>query len=158
MAVVSVCFAASPPPIQIFGTPSTEALIGQRYLFRPTAVVQGPVAAQFAVENLPRWARFDAQWGRLEGQPSAADIGTYGNIRVSAVRGSERATLPAFSIAVRSGGKTGSVSLQWIAPTQNEDGSALTDLAGYRIYSGLAAEDLSLLVDVRSAGLTRYVI
>jgi len=66
--------------------------------------------------------------------------------------------LPAFSFAVRSGGKTGSVSLQWIAPTQNEDESALTNLAGYRIYSGLTAADLKLLVDVRNAGLTRYVI
>jgi hypothetical protein len=28
------------------------------------------------------------------------------------------------------------VSVSWVAPTQNVDGTALTDLAGYRIYYG----------------------
>ncbi|MEZ5550623.1 MAG: hypothetical protein R3E82_07035 [Pseudomonadales bacterium] len=31
---------------------------------------------------------------------------------------------------------TGSLALNWQAPTQNVDGSPLTDLAGYRIYYG----------------------
>ena len=32
---------------------------------------------------------------------------------------------------------SGSVDLRWTPPTENEDGSPLTDLAGYRIYYGL---------------------
>jgi len=31
---------------------------------------------------------------------------------------------------------TASITLHWAAPTQNEDGSALDDLAGYRVYWG----------------------
>lgn len=31
---------------------------------------------------------------------------------------------------------TGSVTLSWQAPTTNEDGTPLTDLAGYRVYYG----------------------
>ena len=31
----------------------------------------------------------------------------------------------------------GDATLSWTAPTQNTDGSALTDLAGYKIYAGL---------------------
>lgn len=32
------------------------------------------------------------------------------------------------------GGGNGSVTLSWTAPTENEDHSILTDLAGYRVY------------------------
>lgn len=35
------------------------------------------------------------------------------------------------------------VALTWTAPTTNSDGSALTDLAGYRIQYGLTSTDLS---------------
>ena len=31
---------------------------------------------------------------------------------------------------------TGKVTLKWASPTYNEDGSALTDLAGYHVYYG----------------------
>jgi hypothetical protein len=31
---------------------------------------------------------------------------------------------------------TGSVTLAWEHPTENEDGTTLTDLAGYRVYWG----------------------
>ncbi len=34
------------------------------------------------------------------------------------------------------GGDTSSVMLSWDAPTTNEDGSPLTDLAGYKTYYG----------------------
>ena len=33
--------------------------------------------------------------------------------------------------------KAGEATLSWTAPTQNTDGSALTDLAGFKIYAGL---------------------
>lgn len=36
-------------------------------------------------------------------------------------------------------GAIGSASLQWIAPTENEDGSPLTDLAGFTVYVGTAS-------------------
>lgn len=38
---------------------------------------------------------------------------------------------------------TGTASLQWIAPTNNTDGSPLTDLAGYRICRGTNASTLN---------------
>lgn len=33
----------------------------------------------------------------------------------------------------------GRITLNWIAPSENEDGTHLTDLAGYRLYWGRAA-------------------
>ncbi len=44
----------------------------------------------------------------------------------------------------------GSVSLSWQAPTQNVDGTALTDLAGFRIYYGQISGSYTDHVDVTS--------
>lgn len=44
---------------------------------------------------------------------------------------------------------TGSVTLSWQAPTTNEDGSPLTDLAGYRVYYG---ETSGVYTDVVTVG------
>jgi len=43
---------------------------------------------------------------------------------------------------------TGSVTLSWTAPTTNEDGTTLTDLAGYRVYYGKVSGSYSEVVTV----------
>lgn len=54
-------------------------------------------------------------------------------------------------------GETGVVSLSWIPPTENTDGSYFSDLAGYKIYYGTNSNNLSYLLDV-DMSLTSYVI
>lgn len=49
-----------------------------------------------------------------------------------------------------------SVQLSWTAPSQNEDGSALTKLAGFKIYYGLSPDKLDKEIDV--ANVTTYKI
>lgn len=56
------------------------------------------------------------------------------------------------------GSDLGAVTLSWVPPTTNSDGSALDDLAGYRIYYGTDAGDLGTIVPVTNPGLTEYVI
>jgi hypothetical protein len=51
----------------------------------------------------------------------------------------------------------GSTTLSWTPPTMNEDGTPLK-LTGYRIYWGLAADNLTSSVTLDNPGLTRYVI
>jgi hypothetical protein len=53
---------------------------------------------------------------------------------------------------------TGNATLSWIPPTQNEDGTPLQNLAGYRIFYGTSASNLSQQVNLSNPGLTRYVI
>jgi hypothetical protein len=48
--------------------------------------------------------------------------------------------------------------VSWEAPTANTDGTALTDLSGYRIYYGSSAEDLGHTVQINTIGLQTYVI
>ena len=55
-------------------------------------------------------------------------------------------------------GSPGSATLSWEAPTTNTNGTALTDLAGYRIYYGPSAEQLDHTVQISTVGLQTYVI
>jgi Fibronectin type III domain len=56
------------------------------------------------------------------------------------------------------GSETRAATLSWDAPTANTNGSALTDLSGYRIYYGSSPEDLSETVQISHVGLQTYVI
>lgn len=48
--------------------------------------------------------------------------------------------------------------LTWTPPTQNTDGSSLTNLAGYRISYGRAATTLDQVVQLNNPSLTTYTI
>jgi hypothetical protein len=74
----------------------------------------------------------------------------------NAVGPSAAADGSAVSAAQLAGGGTATIS--WDAPTTTTTGSALTDLAGYRIYYGTSQTDLSQQVEVRGVGLQTYVI
>ena len=50
------------------------------------------------------------------------------------------------------------VMLSWNVPAQAEDGSALTNLSGYRIHYGKSQGALSQAVEVPSAGILNHVI
>ena len=53
---------------------------------------------------------------------------------------------------------TGSVTLSWNAPTENEDGSALTDLAGYKIYWGTTSGSYPNSVTINDKDATTSVV
>jgi fibronectin type III domain protein len=53
---------------------------------------------------------------------------------------------------------SGNATLSWQAPTTDTNGAPLTDLAGYRIYYGTSATDLSDTIQLTSVGLQTYVI
>lgn len=57
-----------------------------------------------------------------------------------------------------SANKTGVVTLNWIPPTENSDGSTLVDLSGYNIYYGQSPDLLNNSISLNTAGLTSYVI
>ena len=53
---------------------------------------------------------------------------------------------------------SGPAVLSWSRPTQNADGTALTDLAGYRIYYGQAASQLTTTREITDASATTTTI
>jgi hypothetical protein len=114
--------------------------------------------AHFEIQNQPPWTSFG--WGgQLTGTPAATDAGTYPNIVISIVAGDARASLPAFSITVQPASSVAATAtLSWIPPTENDDGSVLTDFAGYRIYVGTTPNQLAPILTLDNAGLTSYVL
>ncbi len=52
----------------------------------------------------------------------------------------------------------GSVTLSWIPPRANLDGTPLTDLAGYRIYYGTSPDYLQRVIELDDPGATRHTI
>jgi hypothetical protein len=82
---------------------------------------------------------------------------TFSNIVIWVSDGTATATPPAFSIVV-SAPSVGSATLSWTAPTQNTDGTAFTNLAGYKVRCGNSTTSLSLLVDVAGPTITSATI
>ena len=152
---------SAPPPANrapvISGNPPTSVLVDQAYDFRPTASDADANILSFSIANKPSWANFDATTGRLWGTPDAADAGSWSGIRITVSDGTASASLASFTIVVEQVA-LGSVTLSWTPPTQNEDGSPLTNLRGFRIYYGMSAADLTTMVEIPNAGVTTAVV
>ena len=131
---------------------------GQGYSFKPTAADADKDTVSFTIANKPTWAAFSASTGALTGTPAAADAGTYAGIEIAATDGKAVTALPAFAITVAAAIATNGVSVAWTPPTQNDDGSTLTDLSGYKIHYGTVSGDYTASVAVNNAGLTRYQV
>jgi hypothetical protein len=143
----------------ISGSPPAEVVAGSAYSFTPGADDADNDPLTFTVDNLPGWASFNETNGQISGTPGDADVGVYEGIVIRVSDGSATGSLGPFSITVQPMDTgTGSVTLNWTAPTQNEDGSALTDLAGYRIYWGTTPGSYPNSVTVDNPGLTTYVV
>ncbi len=150
----------------ISGTPRTSVAANGWYGFQSWATDNDGRAVTYSIKNKPAWATFDTKYGHLYGIPTSASVGTYASIVISASDGLSSASLPAFSITVTgtasgttsSTTSTGSAMLQWHPPTQNTNGSTLTNLAGYTIKYGTNASSLSSTVKLTNPGLTSYQI
>ena len=141
----------------ISGNPANAVAIGDTYSFLPNASDSDGDALSFSIENKPSWADFDTGNGQLSGQPSLGDVGDYTSIRITVSDGQATASMSRFDISVIQAG-TLSTTLSWTPPTQNEDGSPLEDLAGYKIYWGTSPGFYPNSVTLDNPGLTTYVV
>lgn len=141
----------------ISGTPASYTRYGDTYSFEPIAYDADGDTLNFTVQNKPTWASFDSSTGRIFGTPEMSEVGVYDDIVISVSDGANRASLSAFSVTV-SQSAMGSVTLSWSAPTQNADGSALTDLAGYKIYYGRESGAYDQHVRIDNPSITTYVV
>ncbi len=139
----------------ISGTPAVTVVVGGSYTFTPAASdPNGDTLAFSRTGTLPPGLSFNTATGALTGNPTA--IGTYPGIVISVSDGrGGTASLPAFTITVASA--TGSAVLTWTMPTQNTDGSPLTDLTGYRVYYGTNPASLASSVSIASGTTTTTI-
>jgi hypothetical protein len=141
----------------ISGAPPTSVMQGTQYAFQPTANDADGDVLTFSIANKPAWATFTTSTGRLQGTPGPADVGTTSSIVITVTDGKASAALAAFNIAVQATA-SGSATLSWQPPTQNTDGSALTNLAGYKVYWGTSQGTYPNSVTLNNPGLATYVV
>jgi hypothetical protein len=132
-------------------------LQGTQYSFTPTATDPDGNTLTFSITNRPSWATFNASNGQLQGTPEPADIGSYPNITIRVSDGLSTASLSSFAIQVV-GTATGTATLNWYPPTTNTDASALTNLAGFKVYWGTARDNYTNSVTINNPSVTTYVV
>ena len=141
----------------ISGTPPAVVLVGNTYIYRPMARDADGDTLTYRVRNLPAWASFDATTGVISGTPGAMQVGTYANVQVTVTDGLASVSSEPFSIAVTQTAM-GAATLVWAAPSRNTDGSALTNLAGYRIHYGTDSATLDKTITIATIGVSNYVV
>jgi len=142
---------------RISGTPAPQALVGQAYTFAPSASDPEGDALLFSIGNRPAWATFNSTTGRLSGTPTAANVGTYTAVTITVTAAGQSTTLPPFNIQVVDNGSK-SVTLSWMPPTANDDGTPLLNLAGYRIRYGQQSGSYATSISLNNPGLTSYMV
>jgi len=143
-------------PPALSGSPDSSIRIGDDFSFTPSAYDADGDALSFSVANAPSWTSFDNADGTLTGMPLMGDEGLYRDVRITASDGEEQASL-SFDITVNAAG-IASISLAWTAPTENEDGSTLTDLAGYHIYYGRESGNYTDEIEIDNPSISSVVI
>jgi hypothetical protein len=142
----------------ISGTPATQVMQGTAYSFQPTASDPDGNTLTFSIVNKPSWATFTPSTGKLSGTPTAGDVGTTSGIVISVDDGKGgSASLAAFAVTVQAV-TTGSALLTWVPPTQNTDGSALINLASYKVYWGTTQGNYPNSAAVNDASATTYLV
>ncbi len=141
----------------ISGSPVTSVISGRSYSFQPSASDPDGNTLTFRIDNKPTWATFSTASGRLSGTPASGDVGTSSGIVISVSDGTASVSLPAFSIQVVQSA-SGTATITWLPPTTNTDGTPLTNLAGFRVAYGHAANDLDQEVALNNPGLATYTL
>jgi hypothetical protein len=151
--------ASSTPTVKLSGTPIQSVIAGADYAFQPTVSTTGGTVT-FSITGLPAWATFNSSTGELSGTPSSADVGTTGAITITATDGGGTASLGPFTVQIdpASGASAGSATLSWDPPTENTNGTPITDLAGYYIVYGSSPAAMTQKVTVPSPATNEYEI
>jgi Putative Ig domain len=157
-APIAAPIAATNSAPRISGSPLTSVQVDRSYTFTPAATDSDGNTLTFSITNLPAWATFNVATGALTGTPGSSSVGTYANIVISVSDGVASVSLAPLTITVTPQTPGGTAALSWQPPTQNTDGSTITNLAGYRIHRGTTATSLSVVATVASPGATSHVL
>jgi hypothetical protein len=97
--------------------------------------------------------------GNLSGTPTINDEGTTAHITITASNATSSVSITPFTIQVKApAAGTSTATLSWAAPTENTDGSPVTDLAGYYIIYGTNPNELTNTITVTDAATTTFEI
>jgi hypothetical protein len=156
-SVASVSLPSFTIQVSAAANRATSVAVGAPYSFKPTASDADGNSLTFTITNKPTWATFSTSTGLLSGTPSTGDVGSTTGIVISVSDGTAIASLASFGIAVV-GTTTGTATVSWTAPTTNDDGSTLTDLAGFRVAYGQNSASLDQSAAISNASISTYTV
>lgn len=140
------------------GTPP-EATVGQFWVFQPSIFDPDGDRLTVSASNLPGWVSLNSGTGRLSGTPQDGDIRTWSGISLTVSDGLASDRLPTFTVTVvDENAAPGSVTLSWLPPTQQIDGSPIDSLSGYRLLYGQASREYSEAIVINNPGITTYLV
>jgi hypothetical protein len=145
----------------ISGSPTLSVATGSAYSFSPSASDADSDSLSFSVNNLPSWATFDSDTGRLTGTPQESDVGVYSDIQIAVSDGTDSTSLTPFTITVNTSTVVlGSIFLDWTPPATRTDDTVLdvSEIGGYMVYLGTSADNLQEEVDITDSSVTSYTI
>jgi hypothetical protein len=142
----------------ITGTPAVSAVVGQNYNFQPQATDPEGDRITFSIKSKPDWAQFDTATGRLWGTPQTAHVGVHESIEISASDGASASALPPFAVIVGATQTANTVTIGWTPPTENDDGTPLTDLVGFRLYYGEATQNYVGTLAIDRPNTTQHIV
>jgi hypothetical protein len=108
--------------------------------------------------------------GSTQSAGSASDASSVAAVTPPASAGTDPTTgtgstpIASTPVATSGSGSSGAttsptnVTLSWSAPTENTNGSALTNLTGYIIYYGTSAGAMTQTIDINTVGMLTYVV
>jgi len=143
----------------IAGTPTT-AWVGQEWHFTPEARDDDGDPLTFSQQGMPGWADFDTKTGTMWGTPDQA--GTH-EVTITVSDQMDSASLE-FVLEVAEPETQpdeptlGTATLTWSRPETRADGTPLNALAGYRIYYGTDANNLTRELDIRDGEQTQLLV
>ena len=149
----------NPPPANraptITVASNFDVLVGRPITVTPIASDPDGDPLTFSINSRPAWMSFSTQSGVLTGTPATGDVGLY-NVTITVSDGKLQASRG--SAITVSAAVAGRATLSWDAPTQRVDGSPLTNLAGFKLYYGTSAGNLSNVTQVADPGARSWVI
>ena len=143
---------------KISGSPPTSVAQDVQYFFAPSATDDNGDLLTFSIINKPGWAKFNTSTGELWGIPTGDDVDVYRDIVVSVTDDQDSVSLQAFNIEVIASAAMGSAFMTWTPPTENEDGTPLTDLAGFEVLYGRELGQYDYSKTLPNPGLTTYMV
>lgn len=134
---------------------SFDVLVGRVLTITPSASDPDGDSLVYSVSDRPAWMSFSAKTGVLTGTPGVGDVGVY-SPAITVSDGKAQASGQARVTVSQS--VAGRAALTWQAPTDNVDGTPLTDLAGFRVYFGNSANDLRYVIQIADPGARSRVV
>ncbi len=91
-------------------------------------------------------------------QTASIELGLGANKITVTAEDTAGATTSRSIVINRESGQIGSTALSWAAPTARTDGSALTNLAGYKIFYGRMSGIYDYQIDINNPAVLTYVV